>query len=425
VYRKSLTQRATYGKYGVINSNGQQVIPFEYGDGLVYPNGLIRMRLGPKIVIADKKGTIISAGRFDNIRAIQGNLLFVESGGKVGAIDIYGKERVPFLYNGVEDAKEGLTIVTADDEYAVINQNGKVILPLDKYGIVNLWGDNGDILVVSAATGRVGLKDHNGGTVLTCEYWGIGLVNDNYVVASNEKGYAVFNTDGEIVVPFGVFEYIGPDISENMVDVRENGLIGYISLPKYVEKPEAWAQPEVERAIAAGLIPEDMRKDYRDDITRTDFCRLAVNLIEVKTGMKVDGFMDTQGMSGRVSGPITFNDTDDPVILAASRLGIVKGVGNNMFEPNGTITRQDAAVMLQRTAKVFDFAEHQGSPKVFSDSLKFSGYAVEAINFVSRATDKVTGNSVMAGTEKDNFSPLSPYTRQQAYLTILRLFNSF
>ncbi|WP_418792158.1 S-layer homology domain-containing protein [Phosphitispora sp. TUW77] len=115
---------------------------------------------------------------------------------------------------------------------------------------------------------------------------------------------------------------------------------------------------------------------------------------------------------------------DDPVILAASRLGIVKGVGNNMFEPNGTITRQDAAVMLQRTAKVLDFTEPQGNSKVFSDSLQFSGYAVEAIDFVSRATDKSTGNSVMACTGNDKFSPLSPYTRQQAYLIILRLFNS-
>nr|WP_269438289.1 S-layer homology domain-containing protein [Phosphitispora fastidiosa] len=277
-------------------------------------------------------------------------------------------------------------------------------------------------MVVSAVTGRWGLKDRSGRTVLPCEYWSIGPVNDNYITANNEKGYAVFNKDGDIVVPFGEFEYIGYRISESMVDVRKNGLIGYISLPEYVEQPESWAQSEVERAIAVGLVPEDMRKDYRDDISRADFCRLAINLIEIKTGMKADVFMNTRGMSKRVSAPITFTDTTEPVILAAGRLGIVNGVGNNRFNPTGTITRQDAAVMLQRTAKVLDFTEPPGDPKVFSDSGNFSDYAVEAIDFVSTAADKETGNSVMAGTGNDNFSPFSPYTRQQAYITVLRLF---
>ncbi len=416
----------TYGKYGVINSEGQQVVPFEYGDGLVYPNGLIRMRLGSQTIITDKNGTVIfSGGKFDYICAVSGNLVFVERGGKVGAVDITGKEIVPFIYSGVREAKNGLTIVTAGDECAVINQNGKVVLPLDRYGNVNLWDDTGSILVVSAVTGRWGLKDISGRTVLPCEYWSIGPVNDNYITANNEKGYAVFNKDGDIVVPFGEFEYIGYHISESMVDVRKNGLFGYISLPGYVEQPEAWAQSEVERAVAAGLVPEDMRKDYREDITRADFCRLAINLIEIKTGMKADVFMNTRGMSERVSALITFTDTTEPVILAAGRLGIVNGVGNNRFNPTGTITRQDAAVMLQRTAKVLDFTEPPGVPKVFSDGGNFSDYAVEAIDFVSTAADKETGNSVMVGTGNDNFSPFSPYTRQQAYITVLRLFKSF
>lgn len=89
----------------------------------------------------------------------------------------------------------------------------------------------------------------------------------------------------------------------------------------------------------------------------------------------------------------------------------------------GKITRQDAAVMLQQTAKVLNF-EPTGIPQIFADRSKFSDYAVGAITFVSTAADKESGIKVMAGTGNNNFSPRDNYTRQQAYLTVLRLFNA-
>lgn len=415
-------------KYGVLNTSGQPVIPFNYDDGGIASNGAIYMRQKSKTVIFDNRGKVIApAGTYDSFYNVAinkiNNLIFVERGGKVGAIDMTGKQIVPFIYTGVRESNEGLAIVIANDKSAVINQSGKIILPLDKYGLLNLR-ENGCILVVSAKNGKWGLIDQNGKTVLPYEYYGIGPMNDNYVVANNEKGCAVFNKDGDIIVPFGDFDFIGYYVSENMVDVRKNGLTGYINLPEYIAPPDYWAKPEVDRAIAAGLVPEDMRKNYQDNITRADFCRLAVNLIEMKTGMKVDEFMDTRGMSGRVYDPIAFTDTADPYILAASRLGIVKGVGNNNFDPTGKIIRQDAAVMLRQTANVLDFTEPSGTSVSFADSHKFSSYAVDAIAFVSAAADKESGIKVMGGTGNNIFSPQANYTRQQAYITILRLFNA-
>lgn len=99
------------------------------------------------------------------------------------------------------------------------------------------------------------------------------------------------------------------------------------------------------------------------------------------------------------------------------------GVGNNKFNPLGTITRQDAAVMLHRTAKVLELDERNGVAGVFDDRDKFSTYAVDAIAFVSTSKDKEGGNKIMAGMGNNKFSPLDTYTRQQAYITILRLYN--
>ncbi len=411
-------------RVGVINTSGKTVVPLKYEDGTVFSTGVISMRLNFKTIIMNKNGTVIApAGKYDSVYAAEGNLIYVERGGKVGAIDMTGKQIVPLIYTAVRETKNGLAIVAANGKCAVINQSGRVIVPLTKFGGIGIQ-DDGFIIAGDEKGYRWGLINSKGITVLKYEYSSIAYMGHGYFRVSGQNGDAIFNESGEMIVPFGDFDSIGFPVSENMVDVRKDGLTGYITLPEYTAPPDAWAKPEVDRAIAAGLVPDDMRKNYQDNITRAEFCRLAVNLIEVKTGMKIDLFMDSRGMAGRVSPPLSFTDTSDQYVLAASRLGIVTGVGNNKFDPTGKITRQDAAVMLQQTAKVLDFTEPNRTPQTFADSSKFSGYAVDAIAFVSAAADKESGNPVMGSTGNNKFSPQDNYTRQQAYITMLRLFNA-
>ena len=57
-------------------------------------------------------------------------------------------------------------------------------------------------------------------------------------------------------------------------------LIAGISAPTAsavtIAVPDSWAAEEVEAAVRLGLVPEDMQKNYGADITRAEFCRLAV-----------------------------------------------------------------------------------------------------------------------------------------------------
>ena len=46
------------------------------------------------------------------------------------------------------------------------------------------------------------------------------------------------------------------------------------------------------------------------------------------------------------------NDWFHNYVSTAYSKGIINGVGENMFNPHGTITRQEAAVMLERSAKL-------------------------------------------------------------------------
>lgn len=180
--------------------------------------------------------------------------------------------------------------------------------------------------------------------------------------------------------------------------------------------PSSWAQEQVNDAIQADLIPRDLQRAYRNNITREEFCRLMVILVERKTGMTASEYAQSKGKS--ITDP--FADTDSADILAAYALGIVKGNSDTTFNPEGSITRQEAALMLARTAGVLEIASGEGQS--FGDAANIASWAKEGVGVVSGLTDPVTGSAVMGGTGNGCFSPLDPYTREQAYLTVLRLF---
>ncbi len=77
--------------------------------------------------------------------------------------------------------------------------------------------------------------------------------------------------------------------------------------------------------------------------------------------------------------------------------------------------------MLMRAAKVIGLAP--GEAVAFSDTASLPAWAKDGVDFVSGLSDPTTGNKVMGGTGNNRFSPEATYTREQAYLTMLRLHN--
>ena len=73
-------------------------------------------------------------------------------------------------------------------------------------------------------------------------------------------------------------------------------------------------------------------------MTRAEFCAIVVRALGLHT-QTTDAFPDVRG-----------TDWFAPYVGAAYRYGLVQGVGGGRFAPNGTITRQEAAVMVARAA---------------------------------------------------------------------------
>ena len=74
--------------------------------------------------------------------------------------------------------------------------------------------------------------------------------------------------------------------------------------------------------------------------------RMRTLKLEQKTGREMEEILAGSGAS-----PLTFTDTQDPIVSMLSALGVVNGKGNGLFDPQADITREEAAVMLWRLAQ--------------------------------------------------------------------------
>lgn len=97
-----------------------------------------------------------------------------------------------------------------------------------------------------------------------------------------------------------------------------------------------WAYNLVEGAVKRKIIPDCLKNvDLRENITRAQFAALAVELYEEMTNQVAD-----------LPKTNPFKDTEDPAVLKAYRLEIVSGISEDEFDPDGLITREQAATML-------------------------------------------------------------------------------
>lgn len=98
--------------------------------------------------------------------------------------------------------------------------------------------------------------------------------------------------------------------------------------------------------------------------------------------------------------------------------GSTQAAGTNLrFDPNGAITRQEAAMMLTNCATVLGITG--GGELSFADNEDVAPWAAEAVAFVAALEDG--GKAVMGDTGNGAFRPLDDYTSEQAQVSALRL----
>lgn len=274
----------------------------------------------------------------------------------------------------------------------IIDDEGNALTP--EYVKVNPNTQPGNTLIVNSVMGYSDIVE--------------GVLNSNLdVIIAPQYGNMYVKEENGIIYIENVWEGSNTkyyDLYGNKYDTKEELFAG-------AEKGNgagAWAKESIEKAIAAGIVPDEIQSEYTRNITRQEFCKLAVKTYMAKTDYTLDENTESP-----------FTDIDNAYVTAAYNLKIVAGKGNNKFIPNDNITRQEAAVMLNNLADLLG-AKISSDATRFDDESSFADWAKSAIYSV---TSIKSGNTyIMAGTGSGKFSPLMNYTREQAIATLYRLY---
>ena len=169
----------------------------------------------------------------------------------------------------------------------------------------------------------------------------------------------------------------------------------------YCYVPSTWAENIVEQAEKDGL-RLSYHTPYRLNIHRDEFCELAWQTIQ------------TVNPNINLSEPAQpFSDCDEDIVRQIAALGIVTGYEDGTFQPTRELSRQEAAVILQRLYTVL-YGKIEVSPTLYADNGSIGVWAKNSV-YAMRQT------GIMQGVGANRFDPKNGYTCEQSIITMLRM----
>lgn len=170
----------------------------------------------------------------------------------------------------------------------------------------------------------------------------------------------------------------------------------------------AWASEAIDVLGAKGVIQGKSEGifDPQSSITRTEFITLLMRALELPQTAASAGFSD-------VSESAYYSNA----LASAKFYGIVTGTGDNKFEPNKQISREDTFVMTARALQTLQLlsTSTDGDVSQYKDANDIAGYAQDSIAQLA-AAGIVQGDAA-------GIHPKSNLTRAEAAVMIYRVLN--
>lgn len=166
-----------------------------------------------------------------------------------------------------------------------------------------------------------------------------------------------------------------------------------------------WARTAIlslaERGVISGT--GDAIYSPQEPIKRADFVILLVRLLGLE-GEKTDEFADVE------RGAYYY----EPVTLAKS-LGVISGVGDDKFNPEGSITRQDMITMTYRALESLGMTNGASDDLTrFTDRSDVADYALESVSYM-------VGTGSINGDDQSRLNPTSNTTRAETAVFLYNL----
>ena len=170
-----------------------------------------------------------------------------------------------------------------------------------------------------------------------------------------------------------------------------------------------WAKEAIETLAQYNLINGKGEKIFapKDNVTRAEFIKMLINVFNIETENAKCEFAD-----------VDENEWYYKFIAAATEKGIVNGYGDGRFGVSDFITRQDAAVMIDKILNITNNKPYENDKSAsFADENDISDYAVSSV-------ERLVNEGILNGS--DGFIiPHGCCTRAQAAVIFYRLINLY
>lgn len=185
-----------------------------------------------------------------------------------------------------------------------------------------------------------------------------------------------------------------------------------------------WAEAEYQSASEAGLVSHAIvSHNLTEDITRQEFCELAMNLYKKLAPEELNEYKKEVAKSSAMGSP--FTDTSSEVAIWAYNFGVASGTPSGEFAPDREVTREEMAKML---VSVMCATELEGfqieSTKSDSEILNFDD-AYQISSWAKNSIKLALEYQLINGVTDSELNPLGAVTREQAIATVNRTYNSF
>lgn len=192
------------GKYGVLNSNGQETVPciYEWMDDFI-TDGFVAIKEKGKYGIIDVSGNLIIPATYDHEIYFSEGLFSIEKDNKFGFLDSNGKIVLPFIYDFTNLFNKGFVTVSLDNRTQIIDRTGKVIFSNNEgYDDLDNTDTDGKTFIISRNK-KQGVIDCHGNILIPCIYDDIDFsYNDDapiYVCINGKYGF--YSHDGVEIIP--------------------------------------------------------------------------------------------------------------------------------------------------------------------------------------------------------------------------------
>lgn len=193
----------------------------------------------------------------------------------------------------------------------------------------------------------------------------------------------------------GIFAVSAQDLTAftEMIKGFSNGTL---HIDGFRDEPSEWAEEDIDFLIQNDMLEKKHRFCYDSSVTRLEFCEMVSALEKDAENTVPDIF---------------FEDTENAKVNFLHGRGVVFGTDETHFSPYSYLTREQAAVILDRMLNTQNGGTDFNA--AFSDAADISEWALSSVS-------RLTKSGVLKGFDDGCFYPQKHMTKEEAIVMIAK-----